>query len=100
MPISEATYEQVALEDPEGFWELHCGQLRQKPGMTAEHNEIMSELHAGLYQQLDRQQFRVRSNSGRVRRSEQNYYIPDVSVIPADRFREQLGTRRLEFYGE
>jgi Uma2 family endonuclease len=100
MPISEATYEQVALEDPEGFWELHCGKLRQKPGMSADHNEIMSELHGSLYQQLDREQFRVRSNAGRVRRSAQNYYIPDVSVLPADRVRAQLGTRRLEVYSE
>jgi Uma2 family endonuclease len=100
MPISEETYERVALEDPEGFWELHCGKLRQKPDMAADHNEIMSDLHGWLFQQLDREQFRVRSNAGRVRRSAQNYYIPDVSVIPADRMRAQLGTRRLEFCNE
>ena len=98
LPISERTYERVALEDPEGSWELHCGQLRQKPSMTAEHNEIMSELHGWLFQQLDRERFRVRANAGRVRRSEQNVYIPDVSIIPADRFRAQLGTHRLEVY--
>src|SRR5690349_4135723 len=98
MPISAATYEQVALEDPEGCWELHCGKLRQKPGRSADHNELMSDLHGLLFQQLDRDVFRVRSNAGRVRRSAQNYYIADVSVIPADRMRAQLGTRRLEVY--
>jgi hypothetical protein len=35
MPVSEETYERVALED----WRqvgLHCGNLRSKPGMTAQ----------------------------------------------------------------
>ena len=40
MPVSEQTYRQVALEDPEGKWELVCGYLRRKPAMTTEHNLI------------------------------------------------------------
>jgi Uma2 family endonuclease len=31
---------------------------------------------------LPRDQFRVRANAGRVRRTERNYFIPDVFVIP------------------
>ena len=34
----------MALEDPEGHWELYCGELRSKPGMTEEHNDLMNEL--------------------------------------------------------
>ncbi len=44
MPVSEATYQRVALEDPESKWELHCGQLRRKPSMTMPHNTLQDEL--------------------------------------------------------
>jgi hypothetical protein len=44
MPVSEQTYERVALEDPGGAWELACGQLRSKPAMTIEHNFAQTEL--------------------------------------------------------
>lgn len=84
MSVSEQTYRQLALEDPHGHWELHCGRLRQKPNMTVEHNYIMTRLFRFLIQQLDESQFDVRSNSGRVRRSAENYYIPDVYVVPMD----------------
>lgn len=91
MPVSEQTYLQVALEDPEGNWELYCGQLRSKPTMTAEHNDLMVELGLMLRQQLDRTQFRVRINAGRARRSESRYYVPDVMVVPAEIEQQQRG---------
>lgn len=100
MPVSEQTFLQLALEDPEGHWEWHCGFLRRKPGMTAEHNSGMFELAFRLANQLDRNQFRVRCNAGHVRRSPENYYIPDVFVIPADLERGQRDTRRLETYAD
>lgn len=84
MPVSEETYRQLVLEDPDGQWELHCGALRQKPTMSFEHNFITSELFGRLFQQLDRREFDVRSNTGRVRRSPENYYIPDVCVVRAE----------------
>ncbi|MBM2809531.1 MAG: Uma2 protein, partial [Chloroflexi bacterium] len=84
MPVSEKTYRQIALDDPEGHWELVCGFLRRKPGMSIEHNEVMSQLHYTLMQQLDRRQFAVRSNAGHVRLTAQSYYIPDVFVVPAE----------------
>lgn len=87
MPVAEKTYRQVALEDPHGQWELHCGALRQKPEMTVEHNYIATRLFARLIQQLDERHFDVRANMGRVRRSPENYYIPDVFVIPMDLIR-------------
>ena len=52
MPVSEQTYERPALEDPEGRWELHCGRLRSKPGMTAAHNRLGRVLGYRLQQQL------------------------------------------------
>jgi Uma2 family endonuclease len=100
MPVSEKTYEQLALEDPEGQWELVCGRLRQKPGMTYEHNELQFEIAYALRSQLDPGQFAVRSNAGRARNPAGNYYIPDVIVIPVAAGRAQAGTRRLEVYRE
>jgi Uma2 family endonuclease len=84
MPVSEQTYHRVALEDPEGQWELHRGRLREKPAMAFKHNDLMFELGHLLRLQLDREQFRVRVNAGRLRRSDETYYIPDVAVIPLD----------------
>ena len=40
MTISEQTFELVALEDSDELWELVCGHLRAKPGMTARHNDL------------------------------------------------------------
>jgi Uma2 family endonuclease len=87
MPVSEETYRQLALADPHGHWELHCGRLREKPNMTVEHNYIMTRLFRFLIQQLDDREFDVRSNSGRLRQSTENYYIPDVYVVPMDLIR-------------
>ncbi len=82
MVLSQQTYERLALEDPDGQWELHGGRPQEKPAMTWEHNETMVLLGHFLMQQLDRDVFRVRINAGRVRRSSLNVYIPDVMVIP------------------
>jgi Uma2 family endonuclease len=82
MSVSEATYLQIVLEDPDSKWELHCGQLRSKPAMTWEHNRVAWRLGFRLQEQLDLAQFEVRVDAGRVRRSGSQYYIPDVIVIP------------------
>ncbi len=84
MPVSERTYQQVVLEDPEGHWELHQGRLREKLSMTFAHNDLMFELGHLLRVQLDRDEYRVRVNAGRLRRQDATYYIPDVAVIPLD----------------
>jgi Uma2 family endonuclease len=81
MPVSEETYLRLALEEP-NEWELHCGQLYRKPGMTAEHNNLGGELFFQLRQQLDRSRFQVRLFSGHVRRTAENYFIPDIFVVP------------------
>lgn len=84
MSVSERTYRQLAMEDPHGHWELHCGTLRQKPDMTVEHNFITKRLFGRFIQQLDEDQFDVRANMGQVRRSSESYYIPDLFVVPME----------------
>src|SRR5439155_12010965 len=81
MPVSEKTFLQLALEEP-NQWELYCGQLRRRPPMTFTHNEVGEELAFHLRRQLDRSRFHVRHQAGHVRRSAENYFIPDVFVIP------------------
>src|SRR5207302_10497967 len=82
-------FRKLALEEP-NVWELHCGVLRRKPGMTAAHNHVITQLFLDLGQQLDRQQFTLRANSGHVRRSAERYYIPDVFVVPLELVRPLL----------
>jgi Uma2 family endonuclease len=79
-PVSEETYRRLALANTQ--LELHRGQLREKPGMSVEHNDVTDQLLAQLYRQLDRGEYRLRANFGRLRRSADTYYIPDVMVIP------------------
>ncbi|MGI8551564.1 MAG: Uma2 family endonuclease [Dehalococcoidia bacterium] len=82
MPISEATYEQVALEDREGKWELVCGRLRSKPGMTLEHNRVSRRLARRLASQLDEHDYAVGMENPHLRISTGTYYVPDVCVLP------------------
>lgn len=99
--ISPTTYERVALRDPDGHWELHRGQLREKPGTSFEHNDVMVVLPYQLHAQLDRAAYRILVNAGRLRVSERNYYIPDVAVIPTSimqSLRDRPG--RLEMYAD
>ena len=102
MVISSQTYEQLALEDPDGFWELDCGRLCQKPGMTVEHNDVTSKLTRRLITQLDERDFRVDMNLARLRIPTGSFYIPDVAVIPRALVRRarQERSRRLEVYEE
>src|SRR5437588_2387254 len=83
MAVSEKTFVQLALEEP-SQWELHCGQLVRRPGMTYDHNQVAWELALRLTQQLDRKEFVVRYQAGHVKRTPENYYIPDVFVIPIE----------------
>ena len=84
MPVSEQTYRQFALEHPDEKWELVCGELRQKPPMTWEHNHTFRKLARWLNEQLDESEYEVVTDSGRVRRSEETYFIPDLYVVPME----------------
>ncbi len=81
MPVSAATYEQLALEDPEGKWELVCGRLRHKPAMTTEHEDTVERLYRTLARQLPAAAFALRSGS-RLRRPNGQYFVPDLFVVP------------------
>jgi len=59
VPISLVTYQRVALEDPEGKWELVCGRLREKPPMTTEHEDVARNLVWELSIRLSRREFSV-----------------------------------------
>lgn len=95
MPVSAETYERVALEDPEGKWELVFGRLREKPPMTTEHNAAQRRLHRQLVVQLPDDVFTVSAESARLRIASDTFYVPDLCVIPIElerRLRERPGT--------
>ena len=101
MPVSEQTYLQLALEDPDGTWELDCGRLRSKTEMTWEHSDLFGELGYMLRSQLSRSEFIVKWNAGHLRRSETQWYVPDLIVVPwamAERLFAMPGT--VEAYRE
>ena len=101
MPLTAETFERVALEDPEGQWELHCGRLREKPGMSFGHNRTTDLLASQLYRQIDSNRFSVRINHGHLRRAGESYYIPDIFVVPVARtIPEDERADPLEVYGE
>src|SRR3954471_11777676 len=91
--ISEAEYEQIVWADPDREWELVEGRLREKPGMSWEHGEILILLGHLLLRQLDRRQFSVLGES-RVRRPPGTIFIPDLFVAPSgygEEFRDRPG---------
>ena len=97
--LTPEEYEQLALAEPDRLWELHRGRLREKPGMTWDHTDVISFLNHLLQSQLDRSQFRVHDNGSRLRRSVKNYYMPDLAVIPLELAAGLRGRRdRLEVF--
>jgi Uma2 family endonuclease len=101
MAVSFKTYEQLALEDTDEMWELVCGRLRTKPGMTAQHNMLGRKLPYYLNQQLDLTRYWAGENV-KVRVSDNTYYITDVVVVPLTFWRQQVEQhpRGLEVYEE
>ncbi len=99
MPVSEKTFERLALEDGDDQWELHCGRLRRKPAMTHPHNSLMNRLGFALAQQLDENVWEVRINSGHAR-TDASFYVPDVMVLPRSIAVRWEGSDRLETYPE
>jgi Uma2 family endonuclease len=81
--ISEQEYRELALDEPDRRWELWDGVPLEKPLMSMKHEDVATYLGAMLINQLDRRVYRVNVNGGRARRSERNFFIPDVAVIPA-----------------
>jgi Uma2 family endonuclease len=102
MPVSEATYERLALEDPDGKWELVCGRPRQKPPMTTEHDDTARNLMLELALQVPRREFSVDKEGPKLRVPSGNYRIPDVCVIPRPLIarRKAVYPARLEVYDD
>lgn len=101
MPVSYQTYERVALEDPGGHWELVCGRLREKPIMTAEHNEVQRTLAWLLNSQPGRSLYTVSPGNARLRIPSGSYYVPDICVLRREwvrRLKQRPGT--FEVYEE
>jgi Uma2 family endonuclease len=101
MPVTMKTFERVALEDPEGMWELHRGCLRSKAdAMTTEHNRIAYRLFVDLARQLDDARFEIRVNQARARRQDSTSYVPDVLVVERREVEQALAEhpRSLEAY--
>jgi Uma2 family endonuclease len=96
--ISNEAYERLALSDSDRKWELWDGVLREKPGMSAAHNEVENELGFMLRSQLDRKTYRVRVDSGKARRPSATYFIPDVFVVSTAYVTPLLDQRVLEVY--
>jgi len=61
--VSEETYRRLALGELNGRLELHDGRLREKPGMSAEHGDLMTDLMLMLHSQLDRNDYRLRARA-------------------------------------
>ncbi len=96
--ITAETFERLALEDPIDKWELHCGRLVRRPEMTMPHNDVATVLLLMLGRQIDPAQYRLRSQSGHVRYTEANYFIPDVAVLPGAATEQFRGSQALEKY--
>ena len=100
MPVSEATYHAIVLEESDDTWELVCGHLRKKPPMTQAHGDTAMELGVLLHSQLDPTMYRVRNNHARARLQTGEYYVPDIAVIPADLAGPERGKRLIDGYPE
>ena len=97
MPISFETYQRVALEDPEGKWELACGRLREKPPMTMKHNRIGRRLLRALFEQLPASDWEI--GETRLRISSGTFYVPDLTVLPMG-FMSTLDDDQFEVYSD
>lgn len=82
MTVSEQEYLRLALADSDAKWELFCGELRCRPPMTWERARTAARLGHDLQRQLSRDDDEVLSEAGRLCRSESQYVIPDVMVVP------------------
>jgi Uma2 family endonuclease len=86
LPVDEESYVRIVEHDPDTRWELHDGLLVEKPGVSIVHGGTVIWLRDSLIPQLDRNRYLVFTDSGRLRRSTRNYFVPDLAVIPTELF--------------
>jgi Uma2 family endonuclease len=97
--IDYDAYVAQALAQPDRQLEVHLGRVREKPGMSADHNRDQRRLVWQLNRQLDLSDYEVSHNSARLRAPSGAVYIPDVAVIPTAMVDALAGPdRRLETY--
>jgi Uma2 family endonuclease len=97
--IDDETYERLALADGRP-WELWDGALVEKPEMSLQHNDALTELVRQLLPQLPRAEHVVRFNAARLRRP-LTYFVPDLFVVPENPDRSRvLAQASLEAYAE
>lgn len=96
MTVRTSAYERLALEDPEGLWELWCGTPRKKPAMTFQHDNVIEVLEDVLKGELPTELFAVRVHPVRLLAPSGSYYIPDLCVIPRPVLRAALIAREVE----
>ncbi len=82
--VTEKEYLELALNEPDRFWELWDGVPVEKPGMSSRHNAVAFLLGHFLQSQLKWNDDRITVNGDRARISSRAYYIPDLVVIPED----------------
>ena len=82
--MTEEEFRAFSLGDTAGQWELHRGELVEKPGMSVAHGGVMVRMAELLLPQLDRRAYRLRIHHARARRSSDTYYIPDIVMIPTE----------------
>ena len=98
--VDEGTFLAMAASDPDAKWELWNGVPRARPAMSVEHNRAAVELTVMLHPQLDLDRWELRSQSGYVRWSERNAFIPDLMVLPRSLGDAQYGSGSVERYGD
>ena len=94
----EQAYRELALTDAGKHTELWDGEPREKPPMSVGHTWAMTKLGFLLMGQLAWDEYQVRVDSGRLRRSARQYFIPDVMVIPTAFVRDLGGADALDVY--
>jgi Uma2 family endonuclease len=77
-------FERFSLADPQGQFELYDGRLVERPGMSVAHGSVMMALGLVIGRQLDPEEFEIRIQHARLKRSDRSYSIPDIVVLPGD----------------
>jgi Uma2 family endonuclease len=70
------------LEDEDSPWELWNGQLEEKPGMAAEHTDLVPLLLLQLAPQLDRRLYKIKAQHVYVVVPPDSLVQPDLLIIP------------------
>jgi Uma2 family endonuclease len=76
MLVRDRILDALARPGTEERLEVHNGELREKPSMTFRHGRYSLQLGYQLVTQLDRREYDVRVNHGRVRRAKKNVLHP------------------------